>query len=78
MRSAPGADRLDQALATRILTCSACGQTHAEATWRGLPLRERIEAMDVRRLVSGWPDGLCVEVRGCSRCGKSIAAKRPA
>lgn len=64
--------------ATRHLTCTHCGETHAEAIWHASPLVERLAASDVRRLVSRWPDGLVVEVRSCPSCGRSMAAKRPA
>jgi hypothetical protein len=59
----------------RVLRCSACGTGHGEAAWRLLPLVGRIEAAEVRALVSPWPDGVRIEIRRC-RCGRTIAAKR--
>ena len=58
--------------------CSGCGEAYGESAWRGLALAERIEPEQVRRLLSNWPAGLCVEVRRCGACGKTVAAKRAA
>jgi hypothetical protein len=33
---------------------------------------ERVEASEVQRVVSGWPEGTCVEVRHCAHCGGNI------
>ena len=57
--------------------CASCGTTYGEAAWQSLPLSARIEGAEVRRVVSPWPDGLLIEVRRCSACGRTIAAKRP-
>jgi hypothetical protein len=61
-----------------VMTCSSCAQTYTEAAWRLLDVSERIDAPEVRRLVSNWPEGLIIEVRRCRGCGRTIAAKRPA
>jgi hypothetical protein len=58
------------------LACSGCGATYGDAAWRSLAVSARIEAAEVRRLVSPWPDGMVIEVRHCGGCGRAIAAKR--
>jgi len=50
--------------------------TYSEAAWQLLPLSARLEGAEVRRVLSPWPDGLLIEVRQCSACGRTIAAKR--
>jgi|HubBroStandDraft_1064217.scaffolds.fasta_scaffold241373_2 hypothetical protein len=55
--------------------CHGCGKTYGEAAWRSLDVSERIEAPEIRRRVSPWPEGLAIEVRRCI-CGRTIAAKR--
>jgi hypothetical protein len=59
-------------------TCGSCAKRYDEAAWEALALVERIESPDLRRFVSTWPEGTCVEARRCAHCGQSIAAKRPA
>jgi hypothetical protein len=58
--------------------CSVCGAVYSDEEWRSLRLTERIGASEVRRLVLGWSEAACIEVRGCRRCGRSIAVKRVA
>jgi DNA-directed RNA polymerase subunit N (RpoN/RPB10) len=58
------------------LACGSCGKTYGESAWRSLRALERIEAPEMHRLVSRWPEGFVIEVRGCT-CGRPIAAKRP-
>lgn len=60
-----------------MLRCGACGGTYGEQHWSALELKERIDAGELGHLVSRWPDGTCIEVRRCSRCGHAVAAKRP-
>jgi hypothetical protein len=59
----------------RTFACSACGASYAAAAWGALPLRERIDPSDVRRLVRDWPESTCIEIRSCTQCGHTIAAK---
>jgi hypothetical protein len=56
--------------------CPGCGFGYGDAEWRALPLRERIWPDELTRLVRDWPRTLCVEVRPCARCARSIAARR--
>ena len=65
------------ALPVAAFTCGACEEGYDESAWEMLVLVERIEPRDVRRFVSIWPEGVCVEARRCGRCGQAIAAKRP-
>jgi hypothetical protein len=58
------------------LACFVCGTSYRDEQWRGLRLFDRISAREVRRLVLNWPESLCVEVRLCRTCGRTIAAKR--
>jgi hypothetical protein len=55
--------------------CSRCGVRVAGAQWAELPLVERILPRETRRLVLGWSDVVCIEVRSCGRCGHEIVAK---
>lgn len=66
------------AMAATAFTCGSCSKRYDEAAWETLTLVERIEVPDLRRFVSIWPEGTCVEARRCARCGQSMAAKRPA
>lgn len=56
--------------------CSRCGSGYGEAEWRSLTLTERLRPNDLAQLVRDRPEALCVEVRSCKRCGRSIAARR--
>jgi hypothetical protein len=81
MNCLSGGDFCRAAMQARVrsetaLACRACESVYDERAWQELALVERIEPDAVRRFVSIWPAGVCVEVRRCSRCGKSIAAKR--
>jgi hypothetical protein len=62
----------------RAITCRACGALYAEESWTRLVVSALVEASEIRRLVRGWPEGLCVEVRSCQRCATPIAVKRGA
>jgi hypothetical protein len=55
--------------------CTGCSTPFAAADWARLPIRQRIEATEVARLVSGWPMDNWIEVRVCSACGKPTAAQ---
>jgi hypothetical protein len=59
----------------RFRKCAGCGEQFDDAAWVGLAMSERIEANELRRLVLKWPEGLCIEVRYCDRCGTLIAKK---
>jgi hypothetical protein len=74
--TAPTDTTMPRAPTPTAVACNGCGTIYGEAGWRSLPLSERITPPAVRRLVSHWPEGFLIEVRRCSRCGRSIAAKR--
>src|SRR5258708_35516139 len=40
----------------RSYGCSRCGAGHDSDAWNALALSHRIEPVEVRRLVSDWPD----------------------
>ena len=61
-----------------MITCGACGVQYSHDDWLALAVRDRIEPAEVSRLVSAWPENVCVEVRSCRGCGRSIATKAPA
>lgn len=56
--------------------CPHCQAIYPEEEWSRLEMSERIAPEDVQRLVRGWPEALCIEVRRCGRCGRNVAAKR--
>ncbi len=56
--------------------CSACGAVHEPLAWSALVVLERIEPSEVERIISGWPEGTCVEARPCGCCGRRIVARR--
>jgi hypothetical protein len=58
--------------------CARCGARYADKDWTLLRFAEQIDAGELRRLVRDWPETLCVEVRYCTTCGHTIAAKREA
>jgi hypothetical protein len=62
---------------TGFRTCGACGASFADDAWTSLALSRRIEAPELRAIMSGWPDGYCIEVRNCGRCGRPVASTRP-
>ena len=43
--------------------CSACGASYADEQWPSLALLRRIGPAEVRRLLIGWPDAVCVRTR---------------
>jgi hypothetical protein len=58
------------------VTCGGCGSRFQRRAWAELSIAERIEAVEVSRVVLNWPADFCVEVRRCPRCGREIAALR--
>jgi hypothetical protein len=61
----------------KTFACRACGIAHPEERWATLALKECIAPSEVGRLLRGWPNDVCIEVRLCDRCEGMIAAKRP-
>jgi hypothetical protein len=59
----------------RSYGCSRCGAGHDLDAWNALALSHRIEPVEVRRLVSDWPDDRCIEVRVCGSCASLIAVR---
>jgi hypothetical protein len=56
--------------------CGRCGADYNEAAWFALELLRRVTTDEVRAVVTIWPGGASIEVRGCGRCRGSIARKR--
>lgn len=56
--------------------CSACGTGFTNSAWTTLELSTLVAPREIRELVLGWPDDVCVEVRVCSCCHGLIAMKR--
>jgi hypothetical protein len=61
---------------TGVRTCGGCGAKISDGAWTSLVLSKRIEAPELRALVSTWPDDYCIEVRSCDHCGGLVASKR--
>lgn len=55
--------------------CPHCQAVYREAEWSRLEICERVPPEEVGRLVRGWPEAWCIEVRRCARCGRTVAAK---
>jgi hypothetical protein len=56
--------------------CGHCGADYDEGSWRTLLILRRVTTDEVRTLVTVWPGGASIEVRGCARCHGAIARKR--
>jgi hypothetical protein len=67
-----GPSRPDSAFAR----CGRCGAHYDEAAWDALEILRRVTTDEVRALVTVWPGGASIEVRGCDGCRGSIARKR--
>jgi len=59
------------------LRCPGCRAVFNEEQWEKLELNEVLSAAEVGRLIRGWRDDECIEVRKCRTCAKSVAARRP-
>ncbi|AKU95677.1 hypothetical protein AKJ09_02341 [Labilithrix luteola] len=55
------------------VACRVCGRQITGEAWERLILRERLEPKEVQRILLGWSDRFCVEVRYCGECGTQIA-----
>ena len=60
-----------------VSMCSACGVAYLDDAWARLVLSQRLEPLELRRLVRDWPEDYCIEVRSCGRCAAPIAVKCP-
>ncbi len=49
---------------------------HDAAVWDALPLVERIAGTEIGRLMLGWPEDASIEVRLCSKCARTVTARR--
>ena len=50
----------------------ACGASFNREAWLSLVVVACIEPVDVSRSVINWPQNVCIEVRRCRRCARSI------
>ena len=62
--------------AVSVVRCVGCGTRLDDEAWSTLPLAERVDPSEVSRLVRDWPAQICIEVRRCPQCRRTIAAKR--
>src|SRR5580658_1928514 len=58
---------------TPKVSCGSCASTFTELAWLALPLAEVLTAAAVSAFTVSWPPMRVIEVRRCSRCGRSIA-----
>ncbi len=56
--------------------CGRCGADYDKARWDTLEILRRVTTDEVRAIVTAWPVGASIEVRGCDACRGSIARKR--
>jgi hypothetical protein len=54
-------------------SCPGCATFYSEEQWRALTLVRSMNARDLVPLVTTSWSGRVIEVRECSRCGRSIA-----
>jgi hypothetical protein len=71
------AGKVEQARRMKFITCTSCGEEFAQHAWIELALHQRVAPDEVSRLIRGWPEDLCIEVRACSGCAHLIAVKSP-
>jgi hypothetical protein len=55
--------------------CPACGCEFDGEAWDSLILDHRIEAGEVQRMLLGWSEAFCIEVRRCRDCAHEVVAK---
>jgi hypothetical protein len=57
----------------RSARCGACSASYDALSWQGLPRVATLTGEAIARNVVKWPEGVHIEIRRCSRCGRSIA-----
>ena len=57
------------------IRCARCGHCVGAEAWRSQPVERTLTHVDLGAYVSGWPGDSVVEVRGCTKCGGSIARR---
>jgi hypothetical protein len=60
----------------RDVTCAGCGARFDGHAWAELSIADRIEPAELRRIMLGWPENFCIEVRRCPGCGREIPVRR--
>jgi hypothetical protein len=56
-------------------SCASCALTFTGQAWLELPLAWTLAPKAISEHVARWPATQSIEVRICSRCGRSIARK---
>jgi hypothetical protein len=60
----------------RVAICTRCRSGYDGPSWEKLPLLARLDAVDVRSFLIGWPEDAFIEVRSCALCQGQMARKR--
>jgi hypothetical protein len=75
VRVAVGGGSASRGATPTFARCGRCGADYDEASWHALEVLRRVTTDEVRALVTAWPGGASIEVRGCTRCHGAIARK---
>ena len=73
LSATPNSDAVLDPEDTKSIRCGVCSAQFSHAVWRGLTLVERVSEGEVKRALAPWPDGMCIEIRRCTRCNKELA-----
>ncbi|HEX3769800.1 MAG TPA: hypothetical protein VHV30_02990 [Polyangiaceae bacterium] len=57
----------------RSARCGGCSASYDAPAWQALPRVATLTGEAIARNVVKWPEGVHIEIRRCSRCGRSIA-----
>lgn len=60
--------------APRLRRRCTCGRKYDASDWSALALATRLGSQELAPLVTSWPAHVVVEVRTCTRCGRSMSA----
>jgi hypothetical protein len=71
----PGEARNEPGVPARGARCGGCSTSYDGIGWRALPLVTTMTGEAIANHVVKWPPGVAIEIRRCSRCGRSIARK---
>jgi hypothetical protein len=57
----------------RAVRCGGCGKAYEHPAWLALSIVGTLTGDAIAAHVVKWPHGVCIEIRRCARCGRSIA-----